>query len=434
MNKDKFIISGEYVVIRPDKKPIQNGAVVVDGDTIVEIGPFENIIKKFDDFRQIKRPSGLVMPGLINAHTHGPMVLLRGIADDLPLKEWLERHIFPAEARLDPELIALGTELACAEMIRSGTTSFVDMYFFEDTIAHVVDTVGLRAWLGEGVFDFPSPAFPSGHEALEETVKLADRWKNHSNITITVDPHTPYTCGFQLLEGVIEVSRKHNLLIVIHLAETKWEVEEIKSIHGCTPVEYLDNLGLLDSNTITVHCVWLEERDVQILKDRGVSVVHCPESNLKLGSGIAPIKFLLKAGINVALGTDGAASNNDLDMLCEMDFAAKLPKGILEDPAAVSAKDAFSMATINAARALGREDLGVLVPGSKADIAVIDLNKPSLRPCFNPISQIVYAAKGSDVTDVFVGGKILMEDGVLQTIDEDRLLNRIKEIKPSFLS
>ena len=433
MSKDKgMLVSGEYVVCGPDEKVLAGGAVVVRGHRIQEVGPYQELREKYRDLPELRRPSGLVMPGLINAHTHSPMVLFRGMADDLPLKTWLEEHIFPAEAKLNKKLIALGAELACAEMIRSGTTSFVDMYLFEETIAQVTDRAGMRAWLGEGIFDFPSPAFPSGLEALKETARLAGRWQDNPRITITVDPHTPYTCSSKLLEKAGELASRLGLHVVIHLAETRWEAEEIKNNKGLSPVEYLDSLGLLRPDLLAVHCVWLSEGDMDILGERGVSVAHCPESNLKLGSGIAPVARLLEKGVRVTLGTDGAASNNDLDMFCEMDTAAKLPKGVLENPSVVSAGQVLSMATTAAARALGRDDLGRLAPGNQADMVVLDLDRPSLRPCYNCISHVVYAARGADVTDVMVAGKLLMEKGELKTIDEERLLSSIKRQKLVF--
>ncbi len=426
------IISAEYVICSPKDDVISDGAVVVQGSKIADIGPSPELRKRYKGLSEIRRPSGLIMPGLINAHTHAPMVLFRGMADDLPLKIWLERHIFPAEAKLDKETIALGAELACAEMIRSGTTSFVDMYLFEETIAQVVDKVGMRAWLGEGLFDFPSPSFPSGFEALEETERMALKWQDNPRITITVDPHTPYTCSAKLLKKAGKLSKRLGLHLVIHLAETRWEIEEIRGMHGLSPVEYLDTLGLLGSDLLAVHCVWLSDTDMDILRERMVSVVHCPESNLKLGSGIAPVAGLLERGIQVAIGTDGAASNNDLDMFCEMDTTAKLPKGALEDPSLVSSRQVFAMATTEAARALGRSDLGALYPGNQADMVILDLDRPSLRPCYNCVSQVVYAAKGADVTDVMVAGRFLMEQGELKTIDEERLLCEIKKEKSIF--
>ncbi len=425
MESVDFLICGEILMSHPNDSPIPGGAVAIRDDTIVAAGPLPELSKSFIANKTINRPSGLILPGLMNSHTHAAMVLFRGLADDLPLKTWLEDHIFPAEARLTSELVALGTELACAEMIRCGTTSFVDMYMFEDSVASVADRVGLRAWLGEGVFDFPSPSFSSGEEALKETERLMDKWKGHPRITITVDPHTPYTCRPELLKHSQKLAEARDALIVIHLAETEWENAEIRRLCGVSPAEHLDRLGLLGDRLLAIHCVSLSKNDISLLARRDVRVVHCPESNLKLASGIAPVPELLEAGVTVALGTDGAASNNDLDLMSEMDTAAKLHKGVRKDPTLISAPEAFSMATTWAAKALHREDLGCLREGSKADLIVVDMNQVHLRPCYNPISHLVYAARSGDVQDVMVAGRMLMEDRVLTTIDEGRLLERL---------
>lgn len=427
MESVDFLICGEILISHPNDPPIPGGAVAVKGDTIVAVGPLSELAKSFVANKTIKRPSGLILPGLINAHTHAAMNLFRGLADDLPLKTWLEDHIFPAEARLTSELVALGTELACAEMIRCGTTSFVDMYLFEDSVASVVDRVGLRAWLGEGVFDFPSPSFSSGEEALKEAERLMDKWKGHPRVTITVDPHTPYTCRPELLRNSQKLAEARDALIVIHLAETEWENAEIRRLCGVSPVKHLDRLRLLGDQLLAIHCVSLSEDDISLLAQRDVRVVHCPESGLKLASGVAPVPELLKAGVTVALGTDGAASNNDLDLMSEMDTAAKLHKGLKKDPTLISAPEAFSMATIWAAKALHREDLGCLRRGSMADLAVVDMNQVHLRPCYNPISLLVYVARNGDVQDVMVAGRMIMEDRMLTTIDEGRLLERLSK-------
>ena len=427
MESVDFLICGEILISHPDDSPIPGGAVAVRDDTIVAAGPLSELAKSYVAKKTIDRPCGLILPGLINSHTHAAMILFRGLADDLPLKTWLEDHIFPAEARLTSELVALGTELACAEMIRCGTTGFVDMYLFEDSVASVTDRVGLRAWLGEGVFDFPSPAFPSGEEALKETERLMDRWKGHPRITITVDPHTPYTCRPELLRRSQKLAEAGDTPIVIHLAETEWENAEIRRLHGISPVKYLDRLGLLGDRLLAIHCMSLSKDDISLLARRDVRVVHCPESNLKLASGIAPVPELLEAGVVVTLGTDGAASNNDLDLMSEMDTAAKLHKGIRKDPTLISATEAFSMATTWAAKALHREDLGCLREGAMADLVVVDMNQVHLRPCYNPVSHLVYVARSGDVQDVMVAGRMLMKDRVLTTIDEERLLEKLSK-------
>ncbi len=428
MERVELIVTGEYVVVDPARPWIENGAIAVNHGRIVSVGKSGGIMGRFEAERVLSRPHGLIIPGLINAHTHASMVLFRGLADDLPLKTWLEDHIFPAEAHLTPQLVSLGAELACAEMIRSGTTGFVDMYLFEDQVASVVDRVGLRGWLGEGVFDFPSPAFASGEEALSETQRLFDKWRGHERVTITVDPHTPYTCAPGLLKRCLEVSRRNDMMMVIHLAETDWENGEIKRRYGASPVRHLENLGLLGDWLLATHCVSVGHRDISILARHDVRIAHCPESNMKLGSGIAPVPAFIEEGITVCLGTDGAASNNDLDLLGEMDTAAKLPKGINRDPTLLSSVEALQMSTSWAAEALHRSsDLGTLEEGKYADFAVIDLDKVHLRPCYNPVSQVVYAAGAGDVQDVAVAGRLLMEDGRLVTIDEKGLMERLSK-------
>ncbi len=428
-NGELLLVSGEFVIPSPFKSPIRQGAVAIEGEKVLECGPMERLKAKYKAARIIKRPSGLIAPGLINCHTHAPMVLMRGMADDLPLKQWLEEHIFPAEARLSEELVRTATFLACAEMIRGGTTTFVDMYFFERQMAQVVDKCGMRAYLGEGIFDFPSPAFQNAGEVMEETRELVSLYRDHPRIHFTVDPHTPYTCSDSILQEAGDFAKENHLPLVIHLSETRQEFDETLSAHSRTPVRRLDDLGLLGPNLLAVHCVWLEDQDIERLAETGTSVVHCPESNLKLGSGISPVSRLIEAGVNVALGTDGAASNNNLDMLSEMDFAAKLPKGLSHDPSIVSAEQVLGMSTWNAAKALGAGDIGRLEQGFQADLTIINLDRPHLRPCYNPVSQMIYSASGPDVTDVMVAGRFIMENSKILTMDEKGLLEKIKSLE-----
>lgn len=426
MERVDIVVTGELLVTDPFSPHVKDGAVAVKDGKIVALGPKNEIQAAYSATKRIDRPNGLIAPGLINTHTHAAMTIFRGLADDLPLKAWLEEHIFPREARLTPEIVAIGTELACAEMIRCGTTGFVDMYLFEDTVASVVDRIGLRAWLGEGVFDFPSPAFPSGIEALKETERLISKWRGHPGITITVDPHTPYTCSPDLLIKTRETAERHGAITVTHLAETDWETHEIQTKFGTSPVCHLDRLGLLNERLLAVHCVSLGKDDIKLMAQKGVRIAHCPESNLKLASGIAPVAEMIQEGVIVTLGTDGAASNNDLDLMSEMDTAAKLQKGARKDPTLVPASQALAMATTWAAKALHREDIGSLKTGAQADLVVIDLNQVHLRPCYNPVSHIVYVARSGDVQDVIASGKVLMEDRRLTTIDEEDLLLRLK--------
>jgi len=422
------IITAGMVLPSPLTAPIHDGAVAIQNGLIVDVGPKEAVLSRYDAARLLNRPSSLLMPGLINCHTHAAMTIFRGMADDLPLKIWLEEHIFPAEAALTPELVELGTELACAEMIRSGTTSFVDMYLFEDVVASVVDRVGMRAWLGEGVFDFSTPAFKDGANALQETERLLNKWQGHERITITIDPHTPYTCREELWLKAMKLADRTGALLVTHLSETHWEVEEMRRRVGRSPVAYLDSLSLLNERMLAAHCVALSHNDMELLTRRGVAVAHCPESNLKLASGVAPVPALLRMNGRVCLGTDGAASNNDLNMFGEMRTAALLHKGVGRDPVVMSAPDVFAMATLWAADALHRPDIGRCERDCRADLVILNMDMPHMTPCYNPLSQIVYAANGAEVSDVLVNGASLMENGKLLTIDEARLLSRVKQL------
>ena len=429
INSDLIIITGEYLIVSARLPFVKNGAVVIKKRRVIDWGEDDEILKKYKGGHVIKRPNSIIAPGLINVHTHAPMVLFRGLADDLPLKTWLEKYIFPAEAKLNSQVIELGTWLSCAEMLASGTTTFVDMYFFERTMAKIVEKIGMRAYLGEGILDFPTPSFNDPKEVFKETEDLLKIYKGHPRINFTVCPHTPYTCQKELLIEAKNLSKALNLKLVIHLSETKWEYEEFLNKKGMTPVEYLNDLELLDRDLIAVHCVWLTDSDIELLAQKEVNVVHCPESNLKLGSGISPVKKMREKGINVCLGTDGAASNNDLDMLCEMDMAAKIAKGEGLDPAIISAEDVFFMATEAGAKALGRTDLGHLNRGASADLFIINLDRPHLRPCFNPISQIVYAAKAGDITDVMVDGNFLIKEGRFLTINIDDVIKKVKSFQ-----
>lgn len=432
MEQVDLIITAGTIVSSPFSDPISDGGVAIRDGFIVAKGKREDILKGYEAKRVLSRPYGLLIPGLINCHTHAAMTIFRGMADDLPLKIWLEEHIFPAESRLTPELVAIGTELACAEMIRSGTTSFVDMYLFEDAVASVVDRVGIRAWLGEGVFDFPTPAFPDGMDALKETERLMDKWRGHDRITITVDPHTPYTCREELWQWSKELSNRTGALLVIHLSETDWEVAEMKRRVGKSPVAYLDALKVLDDLVIAAHCVSLSHHDMELLTDRRVGIAHCPESNLKLASGVAPVPAMLRMNGRVGLGTDGAASNNDLNMFGEMRAAALIHKGINKDPVVMSAQEVFAMATCWAADILHRNDLGQCEVGFRADMVIMDTKHAHMTPCYNPFSQLIYAANGSEVSDVMVNGVFLMEEGRLLTIDEERLMWEVNRLVSSW--
>jgi 5-methylthioadenosine/S-adenosylhomocysteine deaminase len=379
--------------------------------------------------QQIDARGGLVMPGLVNAHTHAAMTCFRGLADDLPLMTWLNDHIFPAEARLKAEHVHLGTLLACAEMLLSGTTCFCDMYLFEDAVAEAAHAAGLRAVVGEVLYDFPSPNYGPLEEGFRYTEMLIDKWRHDPLVSIAVEPHSPYLCAPELLQRAAALAETHDLPLVIHVAETAGEVQTMRERYGRSPVQHLADLGVLSSNLLACHGVVLDATDMDLLGRHDVKVVHNPESNMKLASGIAPVPELLARGICVALGTDGCASNNDLDMLSEMDTAAKLHKVATLDPTAVKAEAVLRMATIDGARALGLADrIGSLEVGKQADLIVLDTRQPHLTPFYHPASHLVYAARGGDVTTTIVGGRMLVENRRLTTLDADDIMDRMDRL------
>ncbi|MBN2058676.1 MAG: amidohydrolase [Candidatus Saganbacteria bacterium] len=424
--KADLLIKNALVLTMDDGLTVHDKAdLVIAGPKIVEITPKAAGRAK----KTIDASGKLVMPGLINMHTHAAMTLLRGLADDMPLDVWWQKFIFPLEQKLlDPEFIRCGVGLAALEMVRSGTTTFSDMYFYEQEAAEVCSRIGLRAYLGEGVLDAPSPHHPSADHALNYTKELWSRWRNDPLISIMVAPHAPYTCGKDNLIKAKALANELDLPLHIHVSETAAEVAESRKNSGLSPVEYLDSIGFLSEKVIAVHCVHLGKTDIRILKERRVKVVHCQESNLKLASGNAPIVELLDAGITVALGTDGAASNNNLDMFDEMDAVAKVHKMIKADPTVMDAQTVLKMATSEAARALGRQDIGSLAPGKTADIIILDLNKPHLLPLYNIYSQLVYSAGGSEVESVIINGRLVMENKRVLTMDEDEVLDNARHM------
>ena len=357
------------------------------------------------------------------------MTCFRGLADDLQLMTWLNEHIFPAEAKLDEQKVFWGALLACAEMIMSGTTCFCDMYLYEDAVARAAKEAGVRAVVGEVLYDFDSPNYGPIEKGFEYTQTLIDTWKGDPLITIAVEPHSTYLCAPELLKSAFNLTQTFSLPFVIHLAESKSEVEQIKERYGRTPVEHLADLDVLAPNVLACHCVELTPNDIRLLQRFDVKVAHNVESNMKLASGIAPIPELLKAGICVGLGTDGCASNNDLDLFLEMDTVAKVHKAKTLDPTAMDARTVLKMATIQAARALGlAESIGSLERRKKADLIIIDTHKPHLTPMYDPVSHLVYAAMGSDVRTSVINGTIVMEDGDLKTINLKNVLHNITRI------
>ncbi len=376
----------------------------------------------------------MILPGLVNTHTHLPMVFFRGLADDLPLMDWLHHYIFPAEARfVNREMVYVGSLLAAAEMILSGTTTFCDGYFYESSVAQAAVDAGIRAVPAQGFIDPPD----AGKDAFLKNIRVAERfvekWAGKSPLVVpALFCHSPYTCSPATLQGVKQISREAKVPYIIHLSETRDEVRIIRERHGVSPVTHLEQAGVLDEATIAVHCVWLEEADIDILAARGVKISHNPESNMKLASGVAPVPEMMKRGITVGLGTDGCASNNNLDLLGEMSTSAKLHKIHRMDPTALDAATVVKMATREGAKVLGLDHhIGSVEPGKCADIILVDTRKPHLTPLYNCYSQLVYAANGSDVSTVIINGKIILKERRFLHLDVEDVMNRTRKIAGS---
>jgi len=427
---DCIIRGGTILTLDEEDTKIENGSVAVKGDRIIAVGTTAEIENACTAARTMECPHCLVMPGLINCHTHAAMTCFRGIADDRELMDWLNNFIFPAEAKnVDPELAYWGSLLACAEMIKSGTTTFCDMYIFEDETARAAHQAGMRCLIGEVLFDFPSPNVGSPAEGLDYTRMLIEKWHDDPLISIMVEPHSLYTCSPQVLKDCKTLADHYDVPYATHFLENRGELEQLQQKLGTRATLFLKDLGYLEERFFAFHCVYMDDEDIRIFADHGCKVVHNPESNMKLASGVPLLSQMLESGVVVGLGTDGCASNNDLDMIHEMDTAAKLEKVVRYDSTAMSAPTVMHMATTDGARVLGMEEItGTLKPGMKADIIVVDLNKPHLTPLYDEYSSLVYAAKGSDVTTVLINGKVVMEDRRLTTIDEEEAMDRVNEI------
>jgi len=379
----------------------------------------------------------IVMPGLVNTHTHLPMVCFRGMADDLPLMEWLTKYIFPAEARfVNKKMIYDGAMLAMAEMILSGTTTFCDGYFFEDTIAEAVLVTGMRAVVAQGFADFATPDNPKFEKMMGAADRFVRRWKPHAPMIIPAFfCHSPYTCSPATLVNVKKAAREADILYLTHLLENKDEIDTIINRYGKKPVQHLYDLGILDDQTVAVHCNWLTEEEMRIFADLGVRVSHNPESSMKLAAGVAPIPAMLKLGITVGLGTDGSASNNDMDMFREMDTAAKIHKVTSLNPTVMNAQKVLEMATVGGAKLLGLDDrIGSIEVGKQADIILVDMNQPHLTPLYNYYSQLVYAARGADTKTSIIGGKIVMKDRQLRTMDLNAVMENVRHIADDIIA
>jgi len=430
---DILIKNGTILTMDPQQTLIEKGFLCIRGDTISAVAKGEP--HEFRAGRTIDAKGGLILPGLINGHTHAAMTLFRGLADDLPLMDWLNHYIFPVERRMDREFVRTGTLLACAEMILSGTTTFCDMYLFEDEVAEAAQVAGVRCLVGEVLYDFPSPNYGPIEEGLKYTETLIRKWQGHPLVSIAVEPHAVYTCSPDLLVRANQLCMQHKVPLIIHVAESASEIEEVRKKYGRKPFEHLEFLGILGPHLIADHCVHLDDAEIQRMVSHDVKVVTNPESNMKLASGISPVPRLLAEGITVGLGTDGCASNNNLDLFEEMDTTAKLHKVGAMDPTVLDAFTVLKMATLSGAKALGMADrIGSLEVGKKGDVIVVDIHKPHLTPMYNPYSHLVYAAKGSDVSHSLINGKLVMEDRKLLTLDLREVLRHAEEMSKKVLS
>jgi 5-methylthioadenosine/S-adenosylhomocysteine deaminase len=432
---DLVVRNGTLVTVDASRRVIAHGAVAVDGSRIAAVGTEAEVDAQFRGKEVLDAAGGIVMPGLVNAHTHAAMVLFRGVADDLKLMEWLQKYIFPAEKiNVTAEFVRAGTRLAALEMIRSGTTTFVDMYYFEDQVAEACKEAGLRGVLGSSLIEFPAPDSKTIPDALAYAERFLKRWGNDPLVVPAVAPHSTYLAAPETLKAARALADRYRAPILIHLSESSDEQAQVKERYGRTPTEHLQQLGILRRGVLGAHGIWLTPSDRAILKEAGVGVAHCPQSNMKLASGTAPVREMLAEGMRLGLGTDGAASNNDLDMFEEMLTAAFLAKHASGDPTVAPAPAVLEMATLGGARALGMEDrIGSLEPGKRADLVVVGLDEPRMHPLYDPVSHLVYVAKGADVRHVVVEGRVIMRDRRVLTLDEkavvaeaDRLRDQVR--------
>lgn len=426
----ELLVVPEWVITANDgNQVLQQYAVAVDDNRIIDILPSTEAEKRYTPKKIVALPQHALLPGLINSHTHSAMALLKGLADDLPLMDWLENHIWPAEARwADVEFVYDGTKLAIAEMIRSGTTCFNDMYFFPEASVKAVEEAGIRASIGLIVIDFPTAWGSGPEEYLKKGLALHDQMESNPLITTVLAPHAPYTVSDEPMQQLHHLACELDIPIHMHVHETAFEVMQAREQHGMRPLERLQQLGLLDKHFLAVHMTQLSNDEIATLAKKGTHVIHCPESNLKLASGFCPVAKLAAAGVNVALGTDGNASNNDLDMLGEMRTAALIGKAVAEDASALSATEVLRMATINGAKALGLEKItGSLEIGKAADMIAVDMGVLETRPLYDPVSHLVYCANRNQVTHVWVAGRPLLEERRLTTLDETALLAKASE-------
>jgi 5-methylthioadenosine/S-adenosylhomocysteine deaminase len=428
---DLLVTNGLVVSMDANRRVIEGGAVAIRGDLIVAVGTTADLTAQFDSPKVIDARGAIVMPGLINTHAHAAMSLFRGIADDLELDEWLHKYIFPAEAKnVTEDFVTWGTRLSLLEMIQGGTTTYADMYYFEDAVARATKEAGMRGVLSETIIDFPAPDNKTPADTFAYTQRYIDKWKNDPLIVPAVGPHSMYTLSEKTLQDAAALARKNQVPILIHIAEAPFEIEESRAKYGLTPVAYLERAGVLGPDVLGAHCVWVDHADIETLVHYGVGCAFNPSSNMKTAAGVMPTVDMLAAGQAIGLATDGAASNNNEDMFLEMNLAAKLQKVARMDSRALPAEDVVAMATITGAKALHVDKLiGSLEAGKKADLIIVDTSAPHATPMYNVYSGLVYSLKASDVRTVVIGGKPVMEDRKMLTLDEAAILAKAKEYK-----
>ena len=427
---DVLISGGTVVTMDGSRRIIEGGSVAVSGDTIVAVGTRAELESRFDAAQRIDAHGMIVMPGLINGHQHAAMTLFRGLADDLALNDWLEKYIFPADAKnVTEDFVVWGTRLGVFEMLRGGTTTYADMYYFEDAVARVTKEAGMRAVLAETIIDLPAPDNKTTAQAFAYTEDFLKHWKDDPLITASVGPHSIYTCSEKTIQDSAALARRYHAPIQIHLAEAPFELDQSRAKHGTTPAGYLERIGLLGPDVIGAHCIWVDAGDIALLAAHGVGCVHNPSSNMKTASDVSSVVEMIAAGMHEGLGTDGAASNNDLDMFREMDLAAKLQKISRGDPRALPAQQVMEMATIRGAEAIHLEkQIGSLELGKKADLILIRTDAPHATPLYNVYSQLVYALKAADVDTVIIGGLTVMEHRKMLTLNENESLQKANEL------
>ncbi|WP_138774404.1 amidohydrolase family protein [Desulfohalovibrio reitneri] len=423
-----LLVTADVVLTQDaERRVLRDGAVAVAFGSVMAAGPAREIEAAFRPAERLDLGRSLLLPGLVNCHAHSPMTLLRGLADDLPLMEWLENHIFPVEAALTEDLVETGAAWGCLEMLASGVTCFCDGYLHTPGVRRAVDATGIRAVVGEGVFSFPTSACPDWRAALDLTREQAGAWRDHPRVRTSVLPHSAYLASPEILEACVETARDLGLLLHTHAAESTDETAQVVERLGVRPLEVLRRAGALGEGTLLAHCVDITDEEIDLLAGTGVAVAHCPQSNMKLASGAARVADMLAAGVTVGLGTDGPASNNDHDLFQEMTSAALLAKAVSRDPTLLPAEAVLDMATRRAAECVGWPELGAIEPGRAADMCALDLDAPSLMPLYNPVSHCVYAATAGEVVMTMVDGRVVYRDGVFPHLDAEALREDMEE-------